>query len=234
MTMSEKSQQISFFEMESDRTSLQADSHVRTSQSQENRLELLAKDQAYGQNSPELLAKYNPNTQSWKTSQLSFLETAEDGLEEFLETWPRSGMTVNGTAYQLPRLAPTITEIGSGLLPTPRSCSAMSAKITEKTAQAKYPNLETVVARQIWPTPMSSDYKFAYKHTDRNAHQTGLATAVQKYWPTPTANNAKQGAYPSEYTRNTPTLSAQVGGSLNPNWVEWLMGFPIGHTDLKA
>ena len=206
MTMSEKSQQISFFEMESDRTSLQADSHVRTSQSQENRLELLAKDQAYGQNSPELLAKYNPNTQSWKTSQLSFLETAEDGLEEFLETWPRSGMTVNGTAYQLPRLAPTITEIGSGLLPTPR----------------------------IWPTPMSSDYKFAYKHTDRNAHQTGLATAVQKYWPTPTANNAKQGAYPSEYTRNTPTLSAQVGGSLNPNWVEWLMGFPIGHTDLKA
>jgi hypothetical protein len=22
-------------------------------------------------------------------------------------------------------------------------------------------------------------------------------------------------------------------GSLNPTWVEWLMGYPIGHTDLK-
>jgi DNA (cytosine-5)-methyltransferase 1 len=23
------------------------------------------------------------------------------------------------------------------------------------------------------------------------------------------------------------------GGSLNPRWTEWLMGFPIGHTNLK-
>jgi len=176
MTMSEKSQQISFFEMESDRTSLQADSHVRTSQSQENRLELLAKDQAYGQNSPELLAKYNPNTQSWKTSQLSFLETAEDGLEEFLETWPRSGMTVNGTAYQLPRLAPTITEIGSG----------------------------------YWPTP--------------TANEDAAGTPKGKM-------QAMLGNHPS-LRGNTPEEWAR--GTLNPVWVEWLMGFPIGHTDLNA
>jgi hypothetical protein len=25
-----------------------------------------------------------------------------------------------------------------------------------------------------------------------------------------------------------------IGGQLNPNWVEWLMGFPIGWTDLNA
>ena len=30
------------------------------------------------------------------------------------------------------------------------------------------------------------------------------------------------------------TLSAQAGGALNPTWVEWLMGFPLGHTDLNA
>ena len=24
-----------------------------------------------------------------------------------------------------------------------------------------------------------------------------------------------------------------VRGSLNPAWVEWLMGYPIGHTDLE-
>jgi hypothetical protein len=25
----------------------------------------------------------------------------------------------------------------------------------------------------------------------------------------------------------------EAGGQLNPNWVEWLMGWPIGWTDLK-
>jgi hypothetical protein len=53
-------------------------------------------------------------------------------------------------------------------------------------------------------------------------------------WLTPTAHNAKEGAYPAEYTLNTPTLAAQVGGKLNPTWIEWLMGWPIGWTDLGA
>jgi hypothetical protein len=52
-------------------------------------------------------------------------------------------------------------------------------------------------------------------------------------WPTPTAHNAKEGGFPSEHERNTPTLAAQAGGSLNPTWVEWLMGWPLGWTDLK-
>lgn len=62
------------------------------------------------------------------------------------------------------------------------------------------------------------------------------------FWPTPTAHLHKEGGYPAEYTRNTPTLTAEAtqsegkphsSGSLNPTWVEWLMGFPIGWTDLK-
>jgi hypothetical protein len=28
-------------------------------------------------------------------------------------------------------------------------------------------------------------------------------------------------------------LSETLGGQLNPTWVEWLMGWPIGWTDLK-
>jgi hypothetical protein len=53
-------------------------------------------------------------------------------------------------------------------------------------------------------------------------------------WPTPTAHNAKEGAYPAEYDRKTPTLGARVGGKLNPTWIEWLMGWPTGWTDLKT
>jgi hypothetical protein len=51
-------------------------------------------------------------------------------------------------------------------------------------------------------------------------------------WPTPTAHSAKEGAYPAEYDRKTPTLGARVGGKPNPMWVEWLMGWPTGWTDL--
>ena len=43
----------------------------------------------------------------------------------------------------------------------------------------------------------------------------------------------KDKGYPSEYGRNEIPLAAQVGGPLNPDWVEWLMGWPIGWTDLK-
>jgi hypothetical protein len=31
----------------------------------------------------------------------------------------------------------------------------------------------------------------------------------------------------------TPTSQDAIGGKLNPQWVEWLMGFPIGWTDLE-
>lgn len=51
--------------------------------------------------------------------------------------------------------------------------------------------------------------------------------------PTPTRHNAKEGAYPAEYTRHTPTLAAQIGGKINPDWNEWRMGVPIKWGDLQ-
>jgi hypothetical protein len=51
-------------------------------------------------------------------------------------------------------------------------------------------------------------------------------------WPTPTARDWKDnGKSPAELARNSETLASQAGGRLNPNWVEWLMGWPIGWTD---
>ena len=66
--------------------------------------------------------------------------------------------------------------------------------------------------------------------------QVDLAQAV-KHWPTPIAH-----AGSNRRTKPTPAQAAgkagmqladQVGGSLNPTWVEWLMGWPLGWTDLK-
>lgn len=55
-------------------------------------------------------------------------------------------------------------------------------------------------------------------------------------WPTPTSRDYKDGPAPRirDGKIQTDTLGRAVGGSLNPMWVEWLMGFPFGWTDLNA
>ena len=65
----------------------------------------------------------------------------------------------------------------------------------------------------------------------RNPNLETIVGRVQ--FPTPTCHNSKEGAYPSEFNRKTPTLATHAGGKLNPMWVEWLMGWPLGWTDLK-
>lgn len=63
--------------------------------------------------------------------------------------------------------------------------------------------------------------------------QTMSATESGSWLPTPTCHNAKEGAYPAEYTRNTKTLATHVGGKIHPELTEWMMGWPIGWTDLN-
>lgn len=48
-------------------------------------------------------------------------------------------------------------------------------------------------------------------------------------WPTPRAFMHKD----SCVDRGKGNLGEVVGGPLNPPWVEWLMGWPLGWTDLK-
>src|SRR5581483_8019180 len=86
------------------------DSPARTSAPQARELALTERAAAYGVSTPALLAKYDQPTQSWRTSQLCL----EGGLSVFSETWPRSGMTRSGIAYQLPPLVPLTSEIASG------------------------------------------------------------------------------------------------------------------------
>jgi len=59
----------------------------------------------------------------------------------------------------------------------------------------------------------------------------GTPTASNKL-PTPTATDAIKGGNVSPRP-GAMGLSETTGGQLNPPWVEWLMGWPIGWTDLK-
>ena len=61
-------------------------------------------------------------------------------------------------------------------------------------------------------------------------------------YPTPCAADGKDQASGDLYAAinnvggqlTDPDMGViQAGGQLNPDWVEWLMGWPIGWTDLK-
>ena len=84
-----------------------------------------------------------------------------------------------------------------------------------------------------WPTPTVCGN---YNRPGASATSgMGLSTAVNKF-PTPCARDYRHpGRSRLERTgvnagENLPQI---VGGPLNPGWVEWLMGWPIGWTELK-
>ena len=63
-------------------------------------------------------------------------------------------------------------------------------------------------------------------------------------WPTPTVQDSENDAGPSQWKRNSYPLNVEVHradgrtattktGQLNPQFVEYLMGYPIGWTDLE-
>lgn len=89
--------------------------------------------------------------------------------------------------------------------------------------------LESAVHRLPTPTVSGNNNKLGASEKSGD----GLATAVRRL-STPTCQDAKNNGATSQRERNTPPLNTQIGGPLNPPWVEWLMGWPIGWTDLNA
>ncbi len=184
-------------------------SHARTSAWPEQEQGSPASDQVSGANLLGSFARFDPDTSSWRTPQLSLLE----GLEQFSETWPRWGLMRDGACWVQLMPAPLTSGSGSGLWPTPRCHDAKTMGPSETGRES--PCLAAVIK---WPTPTVCG-----NYNRKGASLTsgdGLATAVAKAMlPTPTVNIA---------------LNAEVGGPLNPPWVEWLMGWPIGWTALEA
>lgn len=176
-----------------------------------------ASEAAYGQRSFDCLAKFDPDTSSWRTFQLSLF----GGLDEFSGTWPRSGMTRSGTVFRLPTLAPLTDAIGSGLWPTPvRKQGGTSEQCLKGAAVGLYHmTLDRAVALALqgkWPTPTAMDCHVAesFETWSARVERTG-------YSHVPLRLAAKALDIHSVY------------GHLNPTWVEWLMGYPINWTALK-
>lgn len=152
------------------------------------------------------LAKYDPSSCSWKTAQCSFIED----LGESLATFPRSGMTRGGLLWGLPMLERRTSVTGSGyLLPTPVSIDAGSGRVNKSIGSSRErPTLALMARKGLWPTPTGGGKS---------------KTTCLGDW----------GGSGSRKKMRQLVTDVELFGPLNPNWVEWLMGWPIGHTALK-
>jgi len=87
----------------------------------------------------------------------------------------------------------------------------------------------------LLPTPNARDWKDS--QTAGNRKSPGLG--VVAHWPTPRTKGMCGGSGSWDLlNKNTTVEEARLmgagnGGQLNPPWVEWLMGWPLGWTDLK-
>ena len=187
---------------ESQSMSSVADSRVRTSASPARAQAWQENGPDFGENSRELLATFDPATSSWKTSQHCFIE----GLATFSETWPRSGMTRSGIAYQLPPLVRLTDATASGSWPTPTADACIG----------------------VAPTP-----KMAHRFRSKGSSGSFVEAVAARMWPTPTAGNEHWGGRLDEWGGSSnPFRGTEIGKlRINPCWVEELMGFPAGWTD---
>jgi len=176
----------------------------------------MEKGQVFGLKCGELLGTYDRNSQSWKMSQHSLFEDSMSCLDRL----PKSGIMRNGAIYELLTPARPTGGKESGLWLTPRAVTI------EETP-------ENFRARMNSKRPNDRKNGFATLQMQVKAQ----AEEVKKF-PTPQAR-AQQDA-PAERRRNTPCLESQIkiesdnAGQLNPQFVEWLMGYPQNWTDIDA
>lgn len=188
----------------------------------------------FGPISSELLGKCDQASYSLKT----FQESLSGDLTKLSLTSINWGILVRGVLSRLPTLEPCTEEnVGSSLrfetIPTPttQGNAEVSGQYNKRTG--------TTLAgyARMFPTPMASDgIRSSLKHGGGNMTLRG---AVVQY-PTPIARESNELGGSMErhqkLNRQNDTLTRRIsgeeglthGGRLNPQWVAWLMGLPIG------
>jgi len=175
----------------------------------------------YGLNTCELLAKLDHDMFLPKIHQCLLLEE----LKPCYQGWPVSGTMQSGAIYQRRKLGQDINVTGFGFwqkgenefaTPTtmdklpPKSAEALNKEATiARPGRTKPANLRDQISNmQNWPTPLASD--------NRNKGNC-LDPSIKRRMELGKQVN----------------LSMLFEGKLNPEWVEVLMGWPLGWTDLN-
>ena len=222
---------------------------ARTLVQQEKAQELTESDQECGEKWQGSFVKYDPNTSLWRTHQCSLL----GDLDEFLETWPKWGLMRDGECWEQQTLEQTIRGTGYGLLPNGMD----SFHTFNTTGLDGGSNSRKALKKRMenWPMP---DANCGMRGTQENwtpkrksGHQAqysinqAVRDAEKIKWPTPVKSDhaARRPSKGWQGNSDLPSVVwTETGGRENPSlspaqlnatWVEWLMGWPLGWTDLK-
>lgn len=143
--------------------------------------------------------------------------------------------------------------VNSGFWATPNTMDSLPPKskeaIMREATIARPGRTQTANLRDqvngLWPTPKSVEVNETPEQWEKRRQQpkqkmNGMSlTVAAKLMPTPRSRDWKgqtqRGIFaPQDSLANMNNGHGKViGGALNPDWVEWLMGFPVGWTDLK-
>jgi hypothetical protein len=133
----------------------------------------------------------------------------------------------------------------------PKSAEALGHEMNEaRPGRSRPANLRNQVSNQEnwWPTPTAAEReRTPEQHQKRREHYGGTKRAMYLsdavMYPTPREAMSRQNAARNRGKGNIEDKVAELNGKatqqtktlhLNPLWVEWLMGFPIGWSALNA
>ena len=174
-------------------------------------------------------------------------------------TWKASATPAKRLLFRLVPSTPRTEGTGSQLWATPNTMDHLPQRSPEslkrqaetsrkgRTRPANLREQVCVETVKMWPTPTARDCKGAnsMEHLSTGNHIAQLANTVMLF-PTPTTGagmcggtgnyqqlkTLEQNGVISEEERRS--MAAGNGGQLNPTWVEAMMGFPAGWTELEG
>lgn len=154
------------------------------------------------------------------------------GLDRVLLKSMHWGMMHDGLLFQLQRWAPRISDSESGYspipgthVPTPTATAISNSRTAAKDGSMHGVSLAHFV--RMWPTPVASEGEKGGPGRKHGDGSPTLSRAVH-LWTTPCVDDTSHRK--EKYAQGGTAMSTQAGGQLNPTWVEWLMGWPIGST----
>ena len=209
---------------------------ARTSAQQGKAQGLTEQGQGFGEKWHELSVRYDRATSSWRTHRCLWDEV----LSACSLTLPKWGLMRDGVLLERMTLALPTAANDAGLWRTPTvgMLNADRAKDPEYTARKESKGQTITLADQVknprmWPTPLATDGSKGGPNQKGGKVDLRLSSAVHQF-PTPTATNTKaHHMRGSDNGKEREARSYGETGQLNPSWVEWLMGWPLGWTDLK-
>jgi len=179
-------------------------SHAKTSAQPERGQGSQANEADSGATWLESSAMYDLATHSWRTAHSLF---PEDSIP-CSPILPKSGMMLSGQCWEL----------------------TMSVLPTEGKESGSWPTPTKSDHKGSGPTIVRKDGKMRGDRLDYAVERGG--TKTRQTFQTPTVQDFKRRG-PNSSQQGLSNLGAVGSGKLNSDWVEWLMGWPIGWTSLE-